>query len=203
MSLKACIILLEVSKDKSCPTVLLLLENGIVSGNKEQKSDANQPDRPSKRLEEASNMLTGIAALEVIPRVQIQRVQQNMPIVIFELRLLIRTEVDSAKKFTQSICNNFVLTLDGMGIVVEFVNSFSIDFGCLFIAYYLKNIADGIYYELGKVKGFEHKGGTLRVLAQKPKAEGAPLSFLIRHEISSGITDIGFLDPINNGLREE
>lgn len=67
--------------------------------------------------------------------------------------------------------------------------------------YYLKNLADGIYYELGKVKGFNYKGGTLKVLAQKPKAEGTPLSFLIRHETSSGITDIGFLDSISNGLR--
>ena len=60
-------------------------------------------------------MLAGIEALEVIPRVQIQQVQQNMTIVILELWLLIRTEVDSAKKFTQSICNNFVLTFDCMG----------------------------------------------------------------------------------------
>lgn len=47
----------------------------------------------------------------------------------------------------------------------------------------------------------KNKGGALKVLAQKPKTEGAPLSFLIRHEISSGITDVGFLDPIANGLR--
>ena len=60
-------------------------------------------------------MLAAIEALEVIPRVQIQRVQQNMTIVILEFWLIIRTEVDSAKKFTQSICNNFVLTFDGMG----------------------------------------------------------------------------------------
>ena len=78
-------------------------------------------------------MLAGIDTLEVIPRVQIQRVQQNMTIVILELWFLIRTEIDSAKKFTQSICNNFVLTFDGMGIVVELVNSFSIDFSCLLI----------------------------------------------------------------------
>lgn len=67
--------------------------------------------------------------------------------------------------------------------------------------YYLKNLSDGIYYELGKAKGFYYKDGALKVLAQKPKTEGAPLCFLIRHETSSCITDIGFLDPICNGLR--
>lgn len=67
--------------------------------------------------------------------------------------------------------------------------------------YYLKNLTDGIYYELGKAKGFSYKTGVLRVLAQKPKTEGDPLCFLIRHETSSVITDIGFLDPITNGLR--
>lgn len=58
-----------------------------------------------------------------------------MTIVILEFWLIIRTEVDSAKKFTQSICNNFVLTFDGMGIIVELVNSFSIDFCCLLIGF--------------------------------------------------------------------
>lgn len=67
--------------------------------------------------------------------------------------------------------------------------------------YFLKNLSDGIYYELGKVKGFNYKVGTLKVLAQKPKTEGAPLSFLIRNETASSISDIGFLDPITNGLR--
>lgn len=67
--------------------------------------------------------------------------------------------------------------------------------------YFLKNIADGIYYELGKVKGFHYQDGSLKVLAQKSKAEGAQLSFMIRHETSSGIIEVGFLDPITNGLR--
>lgn len=67
--------------------------------------------------------------------------------------------------------------------------------------YFLKNLADGIYYELGKVKGFNHKDGTLKVLAQKSKIDEAQLSFLIRHETFSGIIDLGFLDPITNGLR--
>ena len=51
--------------------VLLLLENGIVSGNKEQKSDADQPDRPSKSLEEPANMVVEINSQATIPRVQI------------------------------------------------------------------------------------------------------------------------------------
>ena len=56
--------------------VLLLSQNGIVSGNEEQKSDADQPDRPCHELEKASYILTGIEALDTIPRVQIQRAQQ-------------------------------------------------------------------------------------------------------------------------------
>ena len=51
--------------------VLLLLKDGIVSGDEEQKSEANQPDGPSNSLEEPSYMLAGVEALEAIPRVQI------------------------------------------------------------------------------------------------------------------------------------
>ena len=42
--------------------ILLLLENGIISGNEEQKSDAYKPDWPCNQLEEASNMLAGIGS---------------------------------------------------------------------------------------------------------------------------------------------
>ena len=40
--------------------VLLLLKDGIVPGYEEQKSDTNQPDRPSNCLEEPSYMLVKI-----------------------------------------------------------------------------------------------------------------------------------------------
>ena len=51
--------------------VLLLLKDGIVSGDEKQKSEANQPDSPCNSLEEPSYMLAGVEALEAIPRVQI------------------------------------------------------------------------------------------------------------------------------------
>jgi len=83
--------------------VLLLLKNGIVSGDEEQKSEANQPDRPCNCLEEPSHMLAGVEALEAIPRVQIQRVQQYMSALILELRLFIWKEIRPAKEFTQKV----------------------------------------------------------------------------------------------------
>jgi len=51
---------------------LLLLKDGIVSGDEEQKSEANQPDRPCNSLEEPSYMLAGVESFEAIPRVQIE-----------------------------------------------------------------------------------------------------------------------------------
>lgn len=66
--------------------------------------------------------------------------------------------------------------------------------------YYLKNLADGIYYELGKVKGFRHKDGILKVLAQKAAPESSALKYLIRHELYTRTFDIGILEPLANGL---
>ena len=65
--------------------------------------------------------------------------------------------------------------------------------------YYLKNLADGVYYELGRVDLFDYKTGTLKVLAKKADPLTDKLSFLIRHE-GQQIVDIGILDQITNGL---
>lgn len=65
--------------------------------------------------------------------------------------------------------------------------------------YYLKNLADGVYYELGKVESFDYKTGTLKVLAKKADSIHEKLSFLIRHESHQTI-DIGIFDQITNGL---
>lgn len=68
--------------------------------------------------------------------------------------------------------------------------------------YYLKNLADGVYYELvvGLSKGFDYKDGTLKVLAKKVDNALQSINYLIRHETSEGIKDVGILDPIPNGL---
>jgi len=65
--------------------------------------------------------------------------------------------------------------------------------------YYLKNLADGVYYELGKVASFDFKDGTIKVLAKKADPSQDKLSFLIRHECQQTI-DIGIFDQISNGL---
>ena len=65
--------------------------------------------------------------------------------------------------------------------------------------YYLKNLADNIYYELGRVDSFDYKTGTLRVLAQKTDSSREKLCFLIRHERLQ-VVNIGVLDQIANGL---
>ena len=65
--------------------------------------------------------------------------------------------------------------------------------------YYLKNLADGVYYELGKVDSFDYKTGTLKVLAKKVNSIHEKRSFLIRHECQRTI-DIGIFDQITNGL---
>lgn len=65
--------------------------------------------------------------------------------------------------------------------------------------YYLKNLADGVYYELGKVDSFDYKTGTLKVLSKKADSIHEKLSFLIRHECQRTI-DIGIFDQITNGL---
>ena len=44
-------------------------------------------------------MLAGVEALEAIPRVQIQRVQQQMSVLILEFWLFIRKEIRPAKEF--------------------------------------------------------------------------------------------------------
>lgn len=66
--------------------------------------------------------------------------------------------------------------------------------------YYLKNLADGVYYELGRVRKFGYSSGRLRVLSQIPKAGQTSRVFYIRHEQSSTIVNVGFLEPITNGL---
>jgi len=65
--------------------------------------------------------------------------------------------------------------------------------------YYLKNLADGVYYELGKVNSFDYKTGSLKVLAKKADSLYEKLSFLIRHECQQTV-DIGIFDQITNGL---
>ena len=65
--------------------------------------------------------------------------------------------------------------------------------------YYLKNLTDGVYYELGKVASFDYKAGTLRVLAQKADPLHKKISFLIRHKCQQ-VVDIGIFDQITNGL---
>ncbi len=65
--------------------------------------------------------------------------------------------------------------------------------------YYLKNLADGVYYELGKVNSFDYKKGKLKVLTKKAEPIHEKLSFLIRHECQRTV-DIGIFDQITNGL---
>ena len=66
--------------------------------------------------------------------------------------------------------------------------------------YYLKNLADGVYYELGRVDSFDYKSGTLKVLNKKADPLNDKLSFLIQH-VRQQIVDIGVFDQITNGLR--
>ena len=65
--------------------------------------------------------------------------------------------------------------------------------------YYLKNLSDGVYYELGKVSSFDYKVGALKVLAKKADPSQDNLSFLVRHEGQQTI-DIGIFDQISKGL---
>lgn len=65
--------------------------------------------------------------------------------------------------------------------------------------YYLKNLADGVYYELGKVASFDYKDGTIKVLAKKSESLQDKLSFLVRYEGQKTI-DLGIFDLISNGL---
>ena len=65
--------------------------------------------------------------------------------------------------------------------------------------YYLKNLSDGVYYELGQVTSFDFKEGAIKVLAKKADIKSEKLSFLIRHEGQQTI-DIGIFDQISNGL---
>ncbi|MDO4801792.1 MAG: hypothetical protein Q4A15_06470 [Prevotellaceae bacterium] len=65
--------------------------------------------------------------------------------------------------------------------------------------YYLKNLADGVYYELAKVANFSYREGTIKILAKKSNRSSDVLSFLVRHE-TSRIVDLGVFDQIENGL---
>ena len=78
--------------------ILLLLENGIVSGNEEQESNANQPDRPSKSHEEPAHMVVEIDSQTTVPRVQIQRFQQYMTFHVLELWSFQRIEFCTTKQ---------------------------------------------------------------------------------------------------------
>ena len=60
--------------------------------------------------------------------------------------------------------------------------------------YYLKNLADGVYYELGQVASFCYNEGTIKVLTKAPSEKS---SFLILHNGHP----IGVLEQISNGLR--
>ena len=66
--------------------------------------------------------------------------------------------------------------------------------------YWLKNLPDGIYYELPKIDSFDYKTGTLKVLAKKADPLDDKLSFLFRHEWQKPV-DVGIFDQITNGLR--
>lgn len=66
--------------------------------------------------------------------------------------------------------------------------------------YYLKNLTDGVYYELCKVNSFHFRRGTLMVLAKKADDGSGLLSFLVRHSENTS-KDIGILEQIENGLR--
>ena len=48
-------------------------------------------------------MLARVEALEAIPRVQIQRVQQYMSVLILEFRLFVWKEIRPTKEFTQKV----------------------------------------------------------------------------------------------------
>lgn len=65
--------------------------------------------------------------------------------------------------------------------------------------YYLKNLADGVYYEIAKVYSFSYKEGTIKVLAKKSGSSSGVMSYLVRHE-STAIVDLGIIDQIENGL---
>ena len=56
-------------------------------------------------------MLAGVEALEAIPRVQIERVQQYVSALILEFGLFIRKEIRPAKEFTQKVRYILVLLL--------------------------------------------------------------------------------------------
>ena len=71
-------------------------------------------------------MLAAIEALEAIPRVQIERVQQYMSTIILELWLFVRTEIRPAKEFAQTVRNVLVLPLDDIAVVVELVDGIRI-----------------------------------------------------------------------------
>lgn len=59
--------------------------------------------------------------------------------------------------------------------------------------YFLKNLSDGIYYELARVSGFFFKEGTIKTLKS---SSGVP-SFAVFHDS----INIGVFDQIENGLR--
>ena len=80
-------------------------------------------------------MLAEVEALEAIPRVQIERVQQNMSALILELWFFVRNEIDSAKKFTQTVLDVLVLSLDDIAVVVELVDGIRITLGSHLIGF--------------------------------------------------------------------
>ena len=80
-------------------------------------------------------MLTGVEALEAVPRVQIQRVQQYMSALILEFRLFVWKEIRPAKEFTQKVRDILVLALDDMAVMVEFVDGIRITLGSHLIGF--------------------------------------------------------------------
>ncbi len=68
--------------------------------------------------------------------------------------------------------------------------------------YYLKNLADCVYYELGTVASFDFRVGAIKVLAKRGNDTSGKLSFLVRYEGYQTI-DIGIFDIISNGLHFE
>ena len=61
--------------------------------------------------------------------VQIQRVQQYLSALILEFWFFIRKEIRPAKEFTQTVRDNFVLLLDDIAVVIEFVDGIRITIG--------------------------------------------------------------------------
>ena len=80
-------------------------------------------------------MLAGVEALEAIPRVQIERVQQYVSARILDIRFFIRKKIRPTKEFTQTVRDNLVLAFDDIAIMIEFVDGIRITLGSHLIGF--------------------------------------------------------------------